>query len=169
MTEVERLSTKVRRLERIVFVLVVGFGAVLVMGQAAPSPGAMTVKSLHMQDYHGRERIRLEASGWPSLAILDESGHARARMVVASEGPILMLADTLGTVRTSMAVLNGKSAFTLGPDRSSRIVLGIPESPSGGLTIAGAGGQKRIALLLSNGEPSLTLYDSTGQATNTVP
>jgi hypothetical protein len=151
MTE-PTLDTLTRRLDRLerengrwkqaVRLLLLGIGAVMVMGQVLPKSGTLTTESLMVVDSTGTTRATLSArEGIPVLAFFDGNGKARATLQVQPDGsPVFALVTGDGTGGLWLSVNNGKPLLDAGDnDRKNRVFLGLTKEGNPGSAMVSNG------------------------------
>ena len=100
-----RLERQNRRLRLGGMVLLLGIGAVFLMGQANGEPGNLIVRSLKVVDDGGKVRLLLQGTG-NQLTTWDQNGGPRVRLWGGVEmGSRVELNDTFGFNKIRLSVM----------------------------------------------------------------
>ena len=94
----------------------------------------------------------------------DETGKARARLVVDKDGPGLALYDETGQIRAGLGVNKDGAELTLLDETSKPRAMLSMGKDGPGLVLGDETGKKRVGLAVDKEGPRLALDDETGKA-----
>ncbi len=148
-----RLAAANRRIKLVGTTLIIGFAAIVVMGQTMPSRPAKTVEaeSFIIRDASGKIRggVGIADDGSVGMNLNDAKGNTRITLdVAANDTPGLDLYDASGRVRTTLAV-GPKGTPGLGfydETGKLRASLDIPAATTPGLGFYDAKGKGTFGL-----------------------
>ncbi len=190
--EVAALRRSRRRDRALLLVAGLAIGAAATAG-AAPTPGALEVRSLLLRDDAGNARAKLAmGEGGPRLSFADATGHARfvlgedrgdnpflaladgkgvvrVWMTIEPFGPSLNMKDASGLVRASLTVAAATEASNEGPRWALLDVKGNSRVVLGandaesGIRVGGGPGPGNGALRWADGGPHLDLTGADGK------
>jgi hypothetical protein len=138
----DRLERENARWKRTGRLVLLGIGAVMVMGQALPKSRTLTTESLVVVDSTGTTRATFAATeGFPVLAFFDGNGKARATLQVQPDGsPILALTNGDGAGGLWLHTMNGKPFLeAVDNDNKNQVGLGLTKQGNPGLVIVSNG------------------------------
>ncbi len=160
-----KLEKQNRTFRRAAMALLAVFGALLLMGQAAPEPHGVKEKlisteKLVLTDAAGKMRAMLYAAeGGPKLDFYDAQGNSGMSLILNQDGP-----------RIYLTVNSGQPNAVLGPEQialqdvSTRRIVALSLNPSGAGVFVNDGPRAHATLMLVPlAGPVLELHDKSGK------
>lgn len=165
----DRLERENRRLKRVGSLLVVGFAAMVLMGQTVPKSRTLEAERFILKDASGVTRAELGtwAGDFAGLAIRDQGGNTQAVLHADKDGHVLLILHGKdfrgGTYLETTADGSGSLTFMEGKTYTAKdyrdVGIDIKEVLSGRTTK-----RARVHLTSGYGSPHLTLYDENSRA-----
>jgi len=168
MQRLDTLERKNRNFRHLLYLMVLGASAIIVMGQASPQPRIVEAERFIVKDSTG---IKAVLGAGPSqeviLAFVDRSGRPRVSLTLDADGfPMLTLSGRTAKEGLSLNVLStGLVALNL-TDMNGNAPIGMAIGPGGTplLSLADPKGRLRVAIALEEAtKPSVQLYDENSE------
>ena len=138
--------------------------ALLLMGQAPRSAKSIVAEDFLLRDSSGVIRARLGlVEGSPSLALLDNTKHARLSLLLDANGsPSLIMADSARNVRMLLSAKSNGPSLILGDSNNrDRLHLSVfKDQPT--IMLKDTNGELRLGLSAAEDQASLSFFSKEG-------